>query len=844
MQSIDQRYNIRGWLTHINNSTLTNDGVNNNDANDLFGMELVYNQEQLNVNGNSTKLYNGNISAVRWKWNNQEDTPVEKAFKFDYDTWSRMEESYYAHKAGSSWTGSSGGFNEQMTYDKNGNIASLSRTGNIGGANQTIDQLAYKYNGNRLTNVHDNSGFYNANDKNPDYGFSEVIHDVNLTEYQYDANGNLFGDANKGITSITYNHLNMPERIELESNYAIEYTYDASGNKLRKIAKIGSTEISRTDYVGSIHYVDNQLAFLLTDHGRVVKRNTGYDYEYFLKDHQGNTRVVFGNIQQTDVFKATLETERNTEEVADFKNISRTAGYNRTPKNYETPNPQYAAAISGGVGPAKIISVKEGDKLHLEVFARYTGSVTSSKITAAALASAVTSAFQVFPTGETQIAHNAVNSGVLASPANENSGAPKAYLYYFLFSADYSWYQVGFSTMTTAASLSFEKRELDVTVDFPVGVTDGFIYTYVANETIGTPVHFDDFKIIHEKVVVALEVLQASDYYPFGLAIPALSYERETVDMAKARNNYTFQGQEIQGDFNLDWYHYKYRMHDPAIGRFGAVDPLAEKYMYNSTYAFSENRLVDGVELEGLEVQTGVAMWDYMMYNTNYGYHVYQNQFEWDGGIFTGLVDWMLTPAVDALQGPINNKMNDYRYEHNQNEYNPEIPQDIKDLNHTLVDLKTTTQTIDGWTGVINQATFLQGLAMGGLEGTLQSSLFRTPRFAINGAAKGESKYLYHYTSEASAKNISKVGLSTEYSADGFIYLTNKANLSPLQAQIELALPAGRNLPTSILRIDASGLNPALISRVQGNLPGLGAGGGTEFLFNQNIPAHLIKIVK
>lgn len=42
-------------------------------------------------------------------------------------------------------------------------------------------------------------------------------------------------------------------------------------------------------------------------------------------------------------------------------------------------------------------------------------------------------------------------------------------------------------------------------------------------------------------------------------------------------------------------------MHDPAIGRFGAVDPLAEKYAYNSTYAFSENKLINGVDLEGLE---------------------------------------------------------------------------------------------------------------------------------------------------------------------------------------------------------------------------------------------------
>lgn len=43
-------------------------------------------------------------------------------------------------------------------------------------------------------------------------------------------------------------------------------------------------------------------------------------------------------------------------------------------------------------------------------------------------------------------------------------------------------------------------------------------------------------------------------------------------------------------------------MHDPRLGRFFAVDPLAPKYPHNSPYAFSENRLIDGIELEGLEV--------------------------------------------------------------------------------------------------------------------------------------------------------------------------------------------------------------------------------------------------
>ena len=58
---------------------------------------------------------------------------------------------------------------------------------------------------------------------------------------------------------------------------------------------------------------------------------------------------------------------------------------------------------------------------------------------------------------------------------------------------------------------------------------------------------------------------------------------------------------EIKGRGNS--LNYKYRMHDPLVGRFFAVDPLAKKYPWNSSYAFSENRVIDGVELEGLEVK-------------------------------------------------------------------------------------------------------------------------------------------------------------------------------------------------------------------------------------------------
>ncbi len=66
---------------------------------------------------------------------------------------------------------------------------------------------------------------------------------------------------------------------------------------------------------------------------------------------------------------------------------------------------------------------------------------------------------------------------------------------------------------------------------------------------------------------------------------------------------YGFQGQEHDDEFKGtgNSVNYKFRMHDPRIGRFLSIDPLAPEYPHNSPYAFSENRVIDGVELEGLE---------------------------------------------------------------------------------------------------------------------------------------------------------------------------------------------------------------------------------------------------
>jgi|GEM_PF-2047572 len=97
------------------------------------------------------------------------------------------------------------------------------------------------------------------------------------------------------------------------------------------------------------------------------------------------------------------------------------------------------------------------------------------------------------------------------------------------------------------------------------------------------------------------EVLSAVDYYPFGMMIP----DRQWYAGSDSSNYaYGFQGQEkddeISGAGNS--ISFKYRFHDARLGRFLSLDPLSRKYPYNSPYSFSQNRVIDGVELEGLEV--------------------------------------------------------------------------------------------------------------------------------------------------------------------------------------------------------------------------------------------------
>ena len=257
----DYAYNIRNWLTGIEGGK--------------FSQSLHY------TDGLGVPCYNGNISSMTWK-SGAGATP--RGYKFSYDRLGRLTDAEYGE--GPSLSVNTNRFNEQVTgYDKMGNILGLKRYGQTSATGyDVIDDLSLSYAGNRLKKVTDRSTTPAFNN-----GF-EFKDGIDLpTEYEYDENGNLTKDLNKNITAIQYNCLNLPSRVMFANGNSISYLYDAAGRKLRTVHVLEGDSVT-TDYCGNVVYENGVPQILLTEVGYVSL--TDGKYHYYLKDHQGNNRVV------------------------------------------------------------------------------------------------------------------------------------------------------------------------------------------------------------------------------------------------------------------------------------------------------------------------------------------------------------------------------------------------------------------------------------------------------------------------------------------------------------------------------------------------------------------------
>lgn len=266
----DYAYNIRSWTKSISSP--------------LFNQTLYYNDSRSGVT--NTPCYNGNISGMDWDISNDK----ERGYNFSYDNLSRLTCADYLEG-----NVLSDKFSTSYSYDKHGNMLSLSRSGNQGTTTYgEIDKLTLSYHGNQLIKVEDTA---------PDPTLSMSMDFKDGTdqeiEYFYDGNGNQTKDLNKGITGIEYNFLNLPRRINFSgtNNPKNEYVYSAAGKKLSVIHK--SSIEKRTDYVGNMIYENGSLKRILVDGGYI---ENGV-YHFYIQDHLGNNRVVAkadGTVIQTN----------------------------------------------------------------------------------------------------------------------------------------------------------------------------------------------------------------------------------------------------------------------------------------------------------------------------------------------------------------------------------------------------------------------------------------------------------------------------------------------------------------------------------------------------------------
>jgi len=300
LQTVKYTYNIHGSLIRINDPA--------NLGSDLFGYKINYNEveglETPNTDFPELKVkprYNGNIAEVSWKTLTEESEPL-KRYGYVYDELSRLSAGFY-QKAGNE---AAKEYFEKIDYDIDGSIQRLKRSEGVLTGNTfatMIDNLRYEYSGNRLTKVTD--------EQQNGSGYPYVSTPNTIA---YDANGNMKNHLDKGISSIQYNYLNLPNQVT-QNGTVSKYTYRADGIKVKKI--FGDIE---TNYLDGFQYkstrtsesVDgsigdpNEVAEMKL---RIIPTSEGYydawlnQYIYQFTDHLGNVRLSYSDTNKDGIIQ-------------------------------------------------------------------------------------------------------------------------------------------------------------------------------------------------------------------------------------------------------------------------------------------------------------------------------------------------------------------------------------------------------------------------------------------------------------------------------------------------------------------------------------------------------------
>ncbi|MBL0910918.1 MAG: hypothetical protein IBJ09_00990 [Bacteroidia bacterium] len=639
-QGTDYTYTIQGWTKGINSDQLdaaVDPGGDGNIgsstqyiARDAYGFTLsYYPQDYMAISGSQNfqlniptayysnyGLYNGNIRAMNNTQKQISDPYKSEALLqvFGYDQLQRITRSrsylqYNDAFAFTAWNPSAPQTDMYYTdyrYDANGNLIALNRMDKAG---TQFDQFTYTYipNTNQLKYIQD---FIPA---------STVAYDVDnqgITNYTYDPTGNLLSDVAADMPTIVWNNLNKVREVHRASSTSayLSFGYDPMGRRVDKYTEAFSDEYS-TGLMQTEYYVldaqGNPLAIykqvdleeyddpavegfyleenLMYGSERLgsIKRHKKLSYtpvsltsgvqergnkQYELSDHLNNVHTVVTDRKQLKCYGSPsynyYEPEiHNTydyypfgmlmdERCAEKKDSVWVEGTDTTSfTNFQNPNIVMSGStvqtVDGwGHYPSSSISVvSSGGSQMLEV--------TSSDPT-----HGTQQDFAVTP-GQTYTLSMNVDVGT--------AGSVNIII----------WQYTSPGSLVLMNPVPYLNMASNGSYTVTINPTMPNIRIQMRNGTYGTKT----FRLDNILLSTTSEVLVADN---------------------SGEYRYGYQGQErddeMKGAGNS--LNYEYRMHDPRIGRFFTVDPLTAKYPYNSPYAFSENKVIHMVELEGLETAT------------------------------------------------------------------------------------------------------------------------------------------------------------------------------------------------------------------------------------------------